>query len=432
MLLRNGNQITKVSATLARAAVLAGALTGVLAGTALAQSPLEALQQYNKRAEWEDRFDATLQDLQSIKTATPTLAPQTAEYVASAIDHYAMIVQRGGWEHVATPGKTLRIGAEDNIVASLRRRLIASGDLEQQAGVSTTFDSYVDSALRRFQVRHGLIPDGTLGQTTLAALNIPADVRLRQLETNLVRLRSLSGDLGARYVMVNIPAAEIEAVQNGRVRSRHTAVVGKIDRQTPILNSKVYEVNFNPYWTVPVSIIRKDLIPKMKQDPEYLAKNKIRIFDWKNNELAWQQIDWNSDEATKYQFRQDPGEINSLGAIRINFHNTHQVYLHDTPSKTLFGTDNRFHSSGCVRVQNVRDLVSWMLESTTPDWNRTRVDQTIRDGLREDVKLKTQVPLYLTYITAWANEDGTVHFREDIYNRDGLYGDVAELQLPGQ
>jgi hypothetical protein len=144
--------------------------------------------------------------------------------------------------------------------------------LEQQAGLSDTFDSYVDAALRRFQLRHGLIPDGVMGEGTIEALNVPAHVRLRQLETNLVRVRSMSGNLGDRYVMVNIPAAEIEAVENGRVRSRHTAVVGKIDRQTPILNSKIYELNFNPYWTVPVSIIRKDLIPKMKEDPEYLAR----------------------------------------------------------------------------------------------------------------------------------------------------------------
>ncbi len=414
-------------------AIAFAALAGLGLGTGIsavqAQTPLEALQQYNQRAEWEDKFDATLESLDAIKTSTPILSAGTAEYITGAINQYSMIVQRGGWGQVPSSNRPLRIGAQDSAVTDLRRRLMASGDLEQTAGLSDTFDSYVDAAVRRFQVRHGLIPDGSVGQTTLVALNVPAEVRLRQLETNLVRLRSMSGFLGDRYVMVNIPAAEIEAVENGRVRSRHTAVVGKIDRQTPILNSKIYEINFNPYWTVPVSIIRKDLIPKMKQDPEYLAKNKIRIFDWKNNELAWQQIDWNTEEATQYQFRQEPGEINSMGSMKLNFHNTHQVYLHDTPSKSLFGTDNRFHSSGCVRVQNVRDLVSWMLESTTPDWSRGRVDETIRSGLREDVKLKTQVPLYLTYITAWTNEDGIVHFREDIYNRDGLYGgDVAGLQ----
>lgn len=402
--------------------------------SASAESPLQALQQYNQRVEWQDDFQSTVQSLKAMESSAPTLSPETADYMGVAIDRYSRIVQLGGWGRVTSGGRALRIGSKDNRVVELRQRLMASGDLQQNAGMSNVFDSYVDAAVRRFQLRHGLLPDGVVGESTIVALNVPANVRLRQLETNLVRLRSMSGFLGDRYVMVNIPAAEIEAVEFGRVRSRHTAVVGKIDRQTPILNSKIYELNFNPYWTVPVSIIRKDLIPKMKQDPQYLAKNRIRIFDWKGNELAWQQIDWNTDEATKYQFRQEPGEINSLGSVRINFHNKHQVYLHDTPSKTLFGSDYRFHSSGCVRVQNVREMVTWLLQSTTPDWDRARVDQVIRTGAREDVRLKSSIPLYLTYITAWANADGVIHFRDDVYNRDGLYsggnvdGFTASLQ----
>ncbi len=417
-------RLSRIGRVAVGGAVASMVFGGLLTIPAQAQSPLEALRQHRQRVEWEDKFDQTMQSLQAMKSSLPTLSPQTADYLAVAIDQYSRIVQQGGWGFVSpNNGRPLRIGTKDARVLELRKRLMGSGDLEQTAGMSNTFDSYVDAALRRFQMRHGLLPDGLLGDSTIAALNVPAEVRLRQLETNLVRLRSMSGFLGDRYVMVNIPAAEIEAVENGRVRSRHTAVVGKIDRQTPILNSKIYELNFNPYWTVPVSIIRKDLIPKMKEDPEYLAKNKIRIFDWHNNELTWQQIDWNSDEATKYQFRQEPGEINSLGSVRINFHNQHQVYLHDTPSKTLFGSDYRFHSSGCVRVQNVKELVTWLLQSTTPDWDRAKVDNVIRTGEREDVKLKSSIPLYLTYVTAWANADGVVHFRDDIYNRDGLFAD---------
>lgn len=416
------------------AIVLGGAVPGsVVPAMAQSASPLDALRQYKQRVEWEDRFQATMDSLRAMESSSPTLSPETADHISIAINRYSRIVQMGGWGRVTGTGKPLRIGVKDARVVELRRRLIASGDLEQTAGLSNTFDSYVDAGVRRFQMRHGLIPDGVVSESTVVALNVPANVRLRQLETNLVRLRAMSGFLGDRYVMVNIPAAEIEAVENGRVRSRHTAVVGKIDRQTPILNSKIYELNFNPYWTVPVSIIRKDLIPKMKEDPEYLAKNKIRIFDWKGNELSWQEIDWNTEEATKYQFRQDPGEINSLGSVRINFHNEHQVYLHDTPSKTLFGSDYRFHSSGCVRVQNVRELVTWLLQSTTPDWDRAQVDQIIRTGAREDVRLKSAIPLYLTYITAWSNADGVIHFRDDIYNRDDLYStgnlDAIQAQL---
>lgn len=413
----------------ARRSAVAGLMSlSVLAGSGFAtganaqSTALDSLRAANQPVEWEDRFDTSTEGLKAVESATPTLSAQTPDYIAMAIDRYSRIVQTGGWGQVTSvKGKPLRIGDRDPRVVELRRRLMVSGDLEQREGLTDIFDSYVDAALRRFQLRHGLMADGLLGDNTVVALNVPADVRLQQLQTNLVRLRSMSGFLGDRYVMVNIPAAQIEAVEDGRVRSRHTAVVGKIDRQTPILNSKIYELNFNPYWTVPVSIIRKDLIPKMKKDPEYLARNHIRIFDWKNNELSWQQIDWNTNDAVNYQFRQDPGDENSLGSVRINFHNTHQVYLHDTPSKTLFGSDYRFHSSGCVRVQNVRELVTWLLQSSTPDWDRAKVDDVIRTGLREDVKLKLQIPLYLTYVTAWANADGVVHFREDIYDRDGLF-----------
>ncbi len=394
-----------------------------------AQTAQQSLQQNNQTVEWADNFDIATEKITEVNSSAPTLSPETADYLAVAINRYQRIVQAGGWGTVSSGSKALRIGVKDPSVVELRRRLIASGDLEQQAGLSDTFDSYVDAGLRRFQLRHGLIPDGVMGADTVAALNIPAHVRLRQLETNLVRLKSMSGFLGDRYVMVNIPAAEIEAVENGRVRSRHTAVVGKIDRQTPILNSKIYELNFNPDWTVPKSIIRKDLIPKMKKDPEYLARNHIRIFDWHNNELTWQQIDWNTDEAVQYRFTQDPGAKNSLGHVRINFHNKHQVYLHDTPSKTLFGESNRFHSSGCVRVQNVRELVTWLLQSSNDDWDRNRVDSVIRSGQREDVKLNETTPLYLTYVTAWANADGVVHFRDDIYDRDDLQGTGSQARL---
>jgi len=406
------------------------AAMGLTATAAVTESFAQGgLQFAQQQVEWADNFDIATDNIKEVKSSAPTLSPATADHIAGAISRYQYIVQTGGWGTVTPGGKALRIGMKDPRVLELRQRLMGSADLEQQAGLSDTFDSYVDAALRRFQLRHGLIPDGVMGDSTVQALNIPAITRLRQLETNQIRVQAMSGNLGDRYVMVNVPAAEIEAVEFGQVRSRHTAVVGKIDRQTPILNSKIYELNFNPYWTVPVSIIRKDLIPKMKEDPQYLAKNQIRIFDWHGNELQWQQIDWNTDEATQYRFTQDPGQENSLGSVRINFHNKHQVYLHDTPSKTLFGEDYRFHSSGCVRVQNVRELVTWLLQSTTPDWDRTRVDSVIRMGEREDVKLKTTIPLYMTYVTAWANADGVVHFRDDIYNRDDLDGAGTQARL---
>ncbi len=415
-------RLSAVAAALVAAPLAAIALSGGAA--AQFQSPLEALRAHKAGAEWAERFDSTLPEVRQVRSSVPTVTEGTAGAIEIAIQRYSAIASRGGWPVVPVPAKPLRLGDKDPAVAVLRQRLIASGDLRQTGGRADVFDSYVDAAVRRFQLRHGLMADGVVDQKTAHVMNVPVWVRLRQLETNLERVKSLARNLSDRYAMVNVPAAEIEAVDGGSVRSRHTAVVGKIDRQTPILSSRIHELNFNPYWTVPVSIIRKDLIPKMQEDPEYLSRNKIRIYRWgSEEELLPSQIDWNSDEATEYMFRQDPGELNSLGSVRINFHNPHSVYLHDTPSKNLFGSDFRFHSSGCVRVQNVRELITWLLEPN--GWDRARVDQMFRNGERLDVKLKRATPIHMVYITAWATPDGVVQFRDDIYQMDGV-GQLAQ------
>jgi murein L,D-transpeptidase YcbB/YkuD len=313
----------------------------------------------------------------------------------------------------------MRIGYRNPGVRALRQRLRVGGDLELDAGAADVFDSYVEAGVRRFQARHGLTVDGVVNDLTLKAMNVPAAVRLAQLKTNTIRLRSLSGNLGNRHVVCNIPAARIEAIEGGVAVSRHTAVAGKPDRPSPDINSKIVEVNFNPYWTVPVSIVRKDLIPKMQAEPDYLTSNHIRIFNMHGDELTPSQINWYSEEAVNYRFKQDPGDFNSLGSIRINFPSKDGVYMHDTPSKGLFGEDMRFHSSGCVRVQNVRELVNWLLQDTPP-WSRQEIDAVIKSGERKDARLLRPVPLHWVYITAWATPDGVTQFRPDIYNRDGL------------
>jgi murein L,D-transpeptidase YcbB/YkuD len=261
-------------------------------------------------------------------------------------------------------------------------------------------------------------------------LNIPASVRLQQLQTNLIRLRSFSSDLGQRFVILNIPGAEVETVEDGRVVSHHIAGVGRIDRQSPVMQTRALDINFNPYWTVPTSIIRKDLIPLMQKHPNYLTKNKIRIFDKDGSEVAPTAINWDSTQAVSYRFRQDPGaDINALGAVRVDIANPYGVYMHDTNERGIFGDDDRFVSSGCVRVQDIRDYVTWLLQDN-PGWDRNRVDDTIASGQQVTVKLAKPVNVYWIYITAWA-VDGVVQFRPDIYKRDGFNsGDVAAASLP--
>lgn len=403
------------------AAVALGVIVGMpQAGDA------QSLAQYlgGSASEWSDGFDAGSTGAADVRTSTPILSPQIVGATQAAIAQYSEIVARGGWPTVPA-GKVLRLGVRDPAVVTLRQRLAIAGDLDRAVGLSEVFDSYVDAGVRRFQARHGIPADGVVGESTLGAMNVPAGIRLSQLATNLTRLKSLTESLPDRFVVVNIPAAAVEAVENGRVVSRHTAVVGKVDRPSPIINSKIHEINFNPFWTVPASIIRRDLIPLMQEEPNYLAKQRIRIYDQQGNPLSPEQVNWYSDEATNYLFRQDPGDFNSLGLVKINFHNTEAVYMHDTPNKDLFTTEERFYSSGCVRVQGIRSLISWLLRGS-PEWPPARIDAQYRSGERVDAKLATPVQLYWTYISAWAPQEGIVQFRDDIYNLDGLDLYVAQ------
>jgi murein L,D-transpeptidase YcbB/YkuD len=399
---------------------LGAAMAGATAvGRARAQNPIDQLLQNPKRGQWSDQFDARRGDSKPGVSSVPVFSEQTPGFIEAAMEDYRRIAANGGWP-VVPANEKMRLGSEGEAVSALRRRLIISGDLAADAGDAPVYDTWVEGAVRRFQARHGLPPDGVLGKYSYAAMNVPASIRLGQLETNLVRLRSMSGFLGDRYVMVNIPAAAIEAVEFGKVVQRHTAVVGKIDRQTPILSSNIHEVILNPFWTAPKSIIQKDIIPLMQKDPEYLSRNNIRIInEATGEEIPPTMVNWNSDEAVNYMLRQDPGKINAMASTKINFHNPHAVYMHDTPQQSLFGQIDRFHSSGCVRVQNVRDLVAWLLRDT-PGWTRQEIERVIASGSNTPIAVAVPVPLYFTYITAWSVEPGIVEFRDDIYQRDGV------------
>ena len=407
-------------------AMLAGAasLAFIGAGAAIAQDAggIAAFQKL-KQSEWADNFDSGARSVRPVRTSVPILSPSTVPAIEQAIFVYQDLASRGGWNTVPS-GEALKLGMRHPNVVALRRRLVTSGDLRETAGSGDAFDSYVHTAVVRFQERHGLPADGVVGKGTFLALNVPASERLNQLVVNLERIRTM-GAPENRYVLVNVPGAQIEAVEAGRVVSRHTAVVGKVDRQTPLLSSKIREINFNPFWTVPKSIIERDLIPKMQKNPKYLTESRIRIYTEQGDELPPEFVNWNTNEAADYLFRQDPGDQNSLGFVRMNFDNRHQVFLHDTPSKTLFGSDYRFESSGCVRVHNVRELVSWILRDT--GYNRASVDQAIRSGERIDVDVVNMPDLYTVYFTAWTTGDGVIHFRDDIYNYDAQ-GAVALKQ----
>jgi len=351
---------------------------------------------------------------------TPTLAKQNIAATNAAIQKYKGIVAQGGWPVV--PAVAMKPGSSGPEIVTLHRRLEISGDLVGMS-VPEQYDAAVVAAVKRFQSRHGLPPTGVIdSKATVEALNVPAAVRLAQLQANLKRLQKLAPKASGRYILVNVPAAQVEAVEDGRVAQRHAAVVGKIERPTPELSSRVTDINFNPYWHVPRSIIHKDLVPKGRQfasrGEDMLAAYHMEAFDQQGNPLDPRQIDWFGEAVYTYNYRQRPWEENSLGFVKINFPNKDAVYLHDTPLKGLFGKAVRFESSGCVRVHNVDQLVAWILRGN-PNWNLGSIQAMKHNGEQVDVKVTANIGVYLAYISAWATPDGQVHFRPDIYNNDG-------------
>jgi murein L,D-transpeptidase YcbB/YkuD len=391
------------------------------AAPAFAQSALNDLINAPSRGNWDDQFDAGGASRTAIPVLsnTPILNPQSIPAMQQAIAQYQQIVSSGGWPQINPTGQQkLQLGVSDPAVQALRQHLMIVGDLSRGAGMSSSFDSYVDGAVKRYQARHGLPADGVLGEFTMKAFNVPADVRLQQLNTNLIRLQTFPADLGQRHVMVNIPATHVEAVEDGQVVLRHEAIVGRISRPTHLINSKIYEVILNPYWTAPRSIIQKDIMPLMRKDPTYLTSNNIRLFDPKGSEIDPKTIDWGADQAPNLMFRQDPGKNNAMSSTKINFYNPNNEYMHDTPEQGLFNKLMRFDSSGCVRVQNVRDLAVWLLNQT-PDWPRQRIESVIATRVNTEIKLPQEVPVYFAYISAWAMPNNIVQFRDDIYQLDG-------------
>jgi murein L,D-transpeptidase YcbB/YkuD len=375
-----------------------------------------------------DRIDEALQ----------SLLPSQPGYtrLRQALAHYRAIATKGGWPLVPGGDKLLK-GDQSARVAIVRARLRASGDLAPGGRTDAElFDDLLDRAIRRFQRRHGLEPDGIVGPATLAALNVPVEARVWQIAANLERWRWLPRSLGRRYVLVNIANFTLEVIEDDRPVLSMRIIVGKPYQHTPVFSALMTSLVLNPSWYVPPSIAREEILPLLRRDPEYLAKQHIRVYraqgaEWQ--ELNPRAINWSQVSATHfpYRLRQVPGPKNPLGRIKFTLPNQFSIYLHDTSSPELFAQTVRTFSHGCIRIEKPIELAEYALQGSVR-WSRDSILAAIASGVEQTVAVPQPLPMYLLYWTAWVDADGVVHFRPDIYDRDtplgkALYPAVAAL-----
>jgi murein L,D-transpeptidase YcbB/YkuD len=346
----------------------------------------------------------------------PTFDEGTAQRIREAALSYADLAIRGGWPMIPAEAKfALGVaGPHDDL---LRQRLMLSDDLATDK-TSGPFDADVAEATKRFQVRHGLAATGTMTPRTLAALNVPVQKRIRQLEASLERVDHMNFRFGQRYVVVNLPAAFAEAVENDVVVRRYRVIVGKTEKPSPTLTAEITSVNLNPTWTVPSSIAKTEISAHMRKDPTYLSRMHMDVLDAHDNPIDPNSVDWSGARTPNFTVRQQNGAFNALGAVKIDMPNPYSVYMHDTNQRNLFSDDYRFDSHGCSRVDNVRDLATWLLQAEIPKWNRAALDAAIATGQRQDIALPNKVPVAWIYLTAWMTKDQTIQFRNDIYAQD--------------
>ncbi len=357
-------------------------------------------------------------DLEAQLNASTTQLPVYKQF-KQALASYEAIRAAGGWP-VIPEGQTIKPGMQDARVPLLRERLQITGDLSTAvANGSSEYDAMLEEAVKHFQLRHGLDADGVVGKGTLAAMNIPVAARINQIRVNLDRARWVSQDVPETFVIVDIAGFNARLFRNGEVVWDEPAQVGKPYRKTPVFREDMTYLELNPTWTIPPTILAKDILPKMKKDSSYLQKKNMQVLTQDGKVVDPGTIDWSSVSAKGFPYiiRQTPGPHNALGRVKFIFPNPHFVYLHDTPSKELFNRSSRAFSSGCIRVRNPFRLAELLLQDQD-GWDRSKIDSAIDSLKQQRVSLTEPVPVLLLYWTVNVDADGTVYFKEDIYERD--------------
>lgn len=373
---------------------------------------------------WKEAFAA-----EDMKAFLEMQVPPFQQYTGlmKKLSEYRVLAALGGWPALAS-GAALKPGMPDSRIPAIRQRLAVTGELPEGDVASNMYDSGFEQAVKRFQRRHGLQPDGVIGGQTIAAMNVPVEQRIKQIILNMERYRWLDRNvLEDRLVAVNIASFEALAGSAGKIELAMPAVVGKEYQQTPVFNDTIKYIEFNPYWTVPPSIAANETLPKLQKNPRYLRERKMRLFQgWQaeakeldSTVIAWKRV---TPQAMKrYRIRQDPGPGNDLGTLKIMFPNVHNVYLHDTPSKNLFDRERRAFSHGCIRLGRPADMAAWLLGGPGSEWTIERINDIIASGERKVVVLEKPVAVHILYRTAVVDpDDNSISFFEDIYGRDRL------------
>jgi murein L,D-transpeptidase YcbB/YkuD len=402
--------------------------------------PVELSSQWNyarRPVSLERGFEQLTQALDSgqIRETFERARPQHVWYQRGRerLKEYRALAAAGGWSPISD-GPTLKLGMDDPRVPTLRHRLDMTHDwtapevtppvpAPQQAplpSLDTTYDADMEAAVKRFQERHGLTPDGAVGPATRAALNVSVGRRIDQIRVNLERARWVLHEIKGELVVVDVAGFDVAYFRDDERIWTSKVIVGRPYRETPIFRSLITYVVFNPTWTIPPTILVKDKLPVIKSDPGYLSRNNIRVIDAQGREVDPYSVNWGQYGAGRlppYQLRQDPGEDNALGLVKIMFPNPHMVYLHDTPTKSLFDKDERTFSSGCIRVQKAFELAELVLGDPAR-WNQQTMAEVVATKKMQTVYLAKPVPVLILYWTAQPRADGQVVFRNDVYGRD--------------
>jgi murein L,D-transpeptidase YcbB/YkuD len=363
----------------------------------------------------------------TVQNLAAQLSPAMPEYqnLKSALKTYREIAAQGGWAPLSNnKGKS----AVDN-ADTLAHNLALLGDLESAVGNEVLSTEDLKEGVKRFQSRHGLEPDGVLNKNTLAALSIPVEQRIEQIQINLDRMRRTNSVFEPRHLRVNIPAFHLSVHEGDEIPLEMRVIVGSDENRTPMLDSQIEFVVFSPYWHIPLSIATKELLPKIQQDSNYLRKQNIEVMRRFGNGLQTvnpSMINWHSPDGLDYQLRQKPGPTNTLGLVKFIFPNPYSVYLHDTPTDNLFDRLTRTLSHGCVRVESPRELANYLLRDQTA-WSAERIESAMHAGQETHVPLKSPLPIHILYWTAWADAAGKVQFRKDVYGYDEKHQQNAAI-----